>query len=81
GRNYYNRSFVTGLGLNPPMYPHDRRSGADDVAAPWPGYIVGGGHSATGWVDEQGSFATNEIAINWQGALIYALAGFIEPGN
>ena len=78
GRNYYNRSYVTGLGYNPPMFPHDRRSGADDVKAPWPGYVVGGGHSATGWVDEQESFATNEIAINWQGALIYALAGFID---
>ena len=79
GRNYYNRSFVTGLGHNPPMHPHDRRSGADDVVAPWPGYIVGGGHSATGWVDEQESFATNEVAINWQAALVYALAGFVAP--
>jgi endoglucanase len=78
GRNYYNRSFVTGLGHNPPMFPHDRRSGADKVEAPWPGYIVGGGHSATGWVDEEASYATNEVAINWQGALIYALAGFIH---
>lgn len=79
GRNFYNRSFVTGLGHNPPMLPHDRRSGADDVEAPWPGYIVGGGHSATGWLDEQESYATNEVAINWQGALIYALAGFVQP--
>ncbi len=79
GRNYYNRSFVTGLGHNPPMFPHDRRSGADDVVAPWPGYIVGGGHTATGWIDEEASYATNEVAINWQGALIFALAGFIYP--
>ncbi len=78
GRNVYNRSYVTGLGHNPPMFPHDRRSGADDVAAPWPGYIVGGGHSATGWVDEEASYATNEIAVNWQAALIYALAGFVK---
>ena len=77
GRNVYNRSYVTGLGHNPPLFPHDRRSGADNVAAPWPGYLVGGGHNATGWLDEQKSFATNEIAINWQGALIYALAGFV----
>lgn len=79
GRNYYNRSFVTGLGHNPPLFPHDRRSGADDIEAPWPGYIVGGGHSATGWIDEQASYATNEVAVNWQAALIYALAGFVSP--
>lgn len=77
GRNYYGRSFVTGVGYNPPMHPHDRRSGADDIEAPWPGYIVGGGHSATDWVDEEASFATNEVAINWQAALVYALAGFL----
>ena len=41
--------YVTGLGYLPPMNPHDRRSGADGIKEPWPGYIVGGGHSATGW--------------------------------
>ncbi len=79
GRNYYNRSYVTGLGLNPPMNPHSRRSGADDIKNPWPGYIVGGGQHATDWKDKQGSFQTNEIAINWQGALVYALAAFVNP--
>lgn len=78
GKNYYNRSYVTGLGNNPPMHPHDRRSGADKIDAPWPGYIVGGGHSATDWIDKQESYSHNEIAINWQAALVYALAGFVE---
>ena len=78
GRNYYNRSYVTGLGINPAMKPHDRRSGSDKEVEPWPGYIVGGGHSATGWKDEEEDYRTNEIAINWQGALVYALAGFVE---
>lgn len=76
GRNYYNRSYVTGLGIDPPMNPHDRRSGADGIEAPWPGYIVGGGQSATNWTDIQDSYQTNEIAINWQGALVYALTGW-----
>jgi endoglucanase len=79
GRNYYGRSYVTGLGVNPPMNPHDRRSGADGIVEPWPGYIVGGGHTAIGWHDSQDDYATNEIAINWQAALIYALAGFVNP--
>lgn len=77
GRNYYNRSYVTGLGINPAMNPHDRRSGSDTEVQPWPGYIVGGGHSATGWYDKEEDYRTNEIAINWQGALVYALAGFV----
>jgi len=75
GRNYYGRSYVTGLGYKPPMNPHDRRSVADKIKEPWPGYIVGGGHSARDWQDVTQSAATNEIAINWQAALVYALAG------
>ncbi len=81
GRNYYGRSYVTGLGHQPPMHPHDRRSGADAVEAPWPGYMVGGGHSATGWNDAESDYRTNEIAINWQAALVYALAGFVSDGS
>lgn len=79
GRNYYNRSFVTGLGLNPPMNPHDRRSGGDSLKDPWPGYLVGGGWpGAKDWTDNQDSYETNEIAINWNGALIYALAASLD---
>lgn len=78
GRNFYGRSYVTGLGHKPPMKPHDRRAGADNIEAPWPGYIVGGGHSATGWQDVEESYQTNEIAINWQAGLVYALAGFVN---
>jgi endoglucanase len=78
GRNIYNRSYVTGLGINPPMNPHDRRSGSDQAEQPWPGYLVGGGQSATGWNDVQEDYTTNEIAINWQGALVFALGGFIS---
>jgi len=80
GRNPYGRSFVTGLGHHPPMFPHDRRSGADDIVDPWPGYLVGGGWpGALDWKDEQISHQTNEIAINWNSALIYALAWFVAP--
>ncbi|HPD18433.1 MAG TPA: glycoside hydrolase family 9 protein, partial [Candidatus Goldiibacteriota bacterium] len=95
GRNMHRRSYVTGLGTNPPMNPHDRRSGADGITNPWPGYLIGGSNgtnsgdpvlsamqaglpAAQYWVDNQESYASNEIAINWQGALIYALAGFYK---
>lgn len=78
GRNYYGRSYVTGLGIKPPENPHDRRSGADGIEPPWPGYLIGGGLSAVNWQDVEEDYRTNEIAINWQGALVYALAGFIS---
>lgn len=78
GRNLYGRSQVTGIGINPPMNPHDRRSGGDTVVEPWPGYLVGGGTKATDWQDDWKSYSTNEVAINWQAALVYALAWFIE---
>lgn len=78
GRNQYNRSQVTGSGIEPPLHPHARISGSDDVDAPYPGLLVGGGQSATNWQDAQNNFQTNEIAINWNAALVYALAGFIS---
>jgi len=95
GRNPFRRSYVTGIGASPPMYPHDRTSGADGIANPVPGYLVGGSNgtnsgdpalsampaglgAAMYWTDDQDSYASNEIAINWQGALVYALAGFVK---
>jgi endoglucanase len=80
GKNPHGRSFVTGLGHNPPQNPHDRRSVADNVKPPWPGYLVGGPWpKATDWHDDQDDYKTNEVAINWNGALVYALAAFVEP--
>ena len=82
GRNYYCRSFVTGVGFQPPMHPHDRRSGADNIEDPWPGYLVGGPNSkATDWKDVQGDARSNEIAINWNAALVYALAAFLQDAE
>jgi len=79
GRNFYGRSFVTGVGANPPQHPHDRRSMAREGSHAWPGYLVGGGWPrASDWKDESANYRVNEIAINWNAALIYALAGFVE---
>ena len=95
GRNPFRRSYVTGIGTSPPMYPHDRTSGADGITNPVPGYLVGGSNgknsgdpalsampaglgAAMYWTADQDSYASNEIAINWQGALVYALAGFCK---
>jgi endoglucanase len=75
GRNYYGRSFVTGLGFDPPQHPHDRRDTGAYLDHPWPGYLVSGAHpKATDWQDVQANYRVNEIAINWNAALVYALA-------
>ena len=92
GRNYYNRSQVTGLGINPPMHPHHRPSQADGIDAPWPGLLVGGGNNtstqaagnkngATNWIDDVNDYELNEVAINWNAPLTYALAGFLDPST
>ncbi len=91
GRNYFGRSQVTGLGYLPPRHPHHRPSEADGTVSAWPGLLVGGGNLSreereredapppgTSWVDSVQSFQTNEVAINWNAALIYAVAGFVE---
>jgi len=95
GRNVFARSFVTGVGRNPPQYPHDRRSAADNK--PWPGYLVGGPNKdalndinftdaprkrtctalGTCYFDDVEDYARNEIAINWNSPMIYALAGLL----
>jgi endoglucanase len=81
GRNYYGRSFVTGLGANPPLHPHHRPSIADGIDPPWPGLLVGGPSKsspapATVWLDDENDYTSNEVAINWNAPLIYALAAF-----
>jgi len=77
GRNVDGRSYVTGLGHEPPQRPHDRRSG--DRAPAWPGYLVGGPNpGARDWRDEMRDYRTNEIAINWNAALIYAFASLVD---
>jgi len=75
GRNIYDRSYVTGMGLYPPAKPHHRPSIADSVAMPWPGLLVGGPQpKATDWVDAVGDGSLNEIAVNWNGPLVFAFA-------
>jgi endoglucanase len=82
GRNFYGRSFLTGVGFDPPQAPHHRPSIADGVAPPWPGLLIGGPSQggmapATKWIDNQNDYESNEVAINWNAAMIYALAGLL----
>ena len=80
GRNHYNRSQVTGLGLAPPMSPHHRPSVADGNVDPFPGLLVGGGTTASNWVDDRTMYTVNEVAINWNAPLVYALSLFVPGG-
>jgi endoglucanase len=77
GRNGFARSYVTGLGVNPVQFPHHRPSSADAVAVPWPGLLIGGPHGEApeglAWEDDSENYQNNEIAINWNTALIYSL--------
>ncbi len=81
GRNPVARSYVTGVGIAPPQNPHHRPSSTDDVPTrPWPGFLVGGpnreenGADWADYKDEAASYWTNEVALNWSAALIFALA-------
>lgn len=91
GRNPTDYSFVTGFGTKSPMFIHHRPSAADGIAAPVPGFLAGGatldspsdcGASnypspliAKSYLDNECSYSTNEIAINWNAPLVYVSAG------
>jgi endoglucanase len=94
GVNALSRSFVTGLGENPPKQPHHRPSASDGVADPVPGLIVGGPEQyrsdavlqalytsstppALVYADSLPSYASNEIAINWNAPLVF-VAGYFR---
>ncbi|WP_370678494.1 glycoside hydrolase family 9 protein [Comamonas sp. GB3 AK4-5] len=90
GRNPLGQSLVTGFGTHSPLHPHHRSSRADGVEAPVPGFVVGGPNPkqqdkaecppypsappALAYVDDACSYASNEVAINWNAPMVYLLA-------
>lgn len=90
GRNATGYSFLTGFGSKPAMHPHHRPSIADGIAEPVPGLLSGGPNPGmqdscryehtepeTAFSDTDCSYASNEIAINWNAPLVY-LANALE---
>jgi endoglucanase len=90
GRNATGYCFITGMGTLSPMHPHHRPSVADGVTDPIPGLMAGGPNPGEqdhchydfhepekAYVDSDCSYASNEIAINWNAPLVY-LANAIE---
>ena len=81
GRNATGYCYLTGFGTQPVMHPHHRISTADSIAAPIPGLLAGGANAGKQdaafvppypsdapdecYQDNTGSYASNEIAINW----------------
>jgi endoglucanase len=88
GRNATGYSFVTGFGSKTPLHPHHRPSEADGIAEPVPGLLAGGPNPSMqdkcqypsalpdeAYVDDVCSYASNEIAINWNAPLVYLAFG------
>lgn len=84
GRNATGYCFVTGIGANSSMHPHHRISIADGVTEPVPGLLVGGPNpgrqdgcsysnieTEMAYTDDDCSYASNEIAINWNAPAVY----------
>jgi endoglucanase len=86
GKNATGYSFVTGFGSRPVMNPHHRPSVSDGIEEPVPGLLSGGPNPGAALADRQyyeftepettfadvsGSYASNEIAINWNAPAVY----------
>jgi len=93
GRNATGYCYITGFGTKSPMHPHHRISEADGIEAPFPGLVAGGPNPGQqdiaevkvypskqpdeSYTDVMQSYASNEIAINWN-ASVLALLGWLE---
>jgi endoglucanase len=74
------------------MFPHHRPSGADGIADPIPGFILGGPNDdrqdissveynsefpAKAYMDVEDSYASNEVCINWNAPAVFVM-GYLE---
>ena len=90
GRNATGYCYVTGFGQKSPRHPHHRLSAADGIDDPIPGLLAGGPNPGQqdvsggltypskqpdeSYLDEEQSYASNEIAINWNASLVSLMA-------
>lgn len=91
GRNATGYCYVTGFGSKSPLHPHHRLAASDTVSTPLPGFLVGGpnpkqedkesGVTYTSslpdesYEDQEPSYASNEIAINWSADMLALATG------
>lgn len=86
GSNPTDYCFITCFGSKYPKHIHDRRCSSDKLVEPIPGYVCGGSNPnqvsdcgqlnypslspARCYLDQECSYSTNEIAINWNAPLV-----------
>jgi endoglucanase len=95
GKNATGYCFLTGFGSKPAIFPHHRPSGADGIADPVPGFVIGGPnhdrqdqheveysseYPAKAYMDVEPSFASNEVCINWNAPAVFVL-GYLEQNR
>ncbi len=94
GRNATGYSFLTGIGSKAAMHIHHRPSAADSIHSPIPGFLAGGPNTrvpndcgtdsqrsqfpAAAYTDQECSYSTNEIAINWNAPLLFLLLALTD---
>ena len=88
GKNATGFSFESSYGFKTPMNFHHRPSYSDGVVQPVPGFVSGGpnpgkedgqvypfSQPAKSFVDVMGSYASNEVCINWNSPMTALFAG------
>ncbi|MBN1410751.1 MAG: glycoside hydrolase family 9 protein [Spirochaetales bacterium] len=91
GKNAIGMSFVTGFGTKSPMRIHHRASTGDGVKDVFPGFVVGGPNNGKQdkqyypidkpekcYVDVVDSYASNEVAINWNAPFVFVLGVIVD---
>lgn len=97
GQNATGYCYVTGFGSKSPMHPHSRLCASDGIEEPIPGLLVGGPNPGQqdiaevkryrsdfpdeSYEDVEPSYASNEIAINWNASLVAAITWLSHIGN
>ncbi|AEJ61964.1 glycoside hydrolase family 9 [Spirochaeta thermophila DSM 6578] len=92
GRNPLSRSYITGFGEKVAEHPHHRVSSAAGMTIP--GMVVGGPNSglqdpvaqgalrgeppAKCYIDDVGSYSTNEVTIYWNSPVYFLVSGLVE---
>jgi endoglucanase len=83
GTNPRGGSYITNYLTNPPIHPHHR---ANEPVRGGPtrgmvGALVGGPANNDTWVDSVDDFRANEVALDYNASLVFALAGRIYFAN
>ena len=91
GRNHFNQTFITGIGTHPVKYVNHLFARAKKIYIP--GLVVGGPNSDAqdnkvaknqgqlSYVDDEGSYATNEYAIDYNASFISLIINLIVANS